>query len=381
MKIGIPKEITVGETRVAVIPAMISVFTKDEHEVLVQSGAGDEASFFDSEYESAGATVVKGAAELYGESDIVIKFQAPIENTDLGKHEIDLMKDAAILVSSLPPRTHAELIPKLLKRNITTFAMEYLPRITKAQSMDVLSSMSTVAGYKAVLVAAYHLGKFFPLLMTAAGTIPPVTALILGAGVAGLQAIATAKRLGAKVEAFDPRPVVQEQIESLGARFIAMPMQEDVETSGGYAKAQSDAFLKQEQEVIAARLPNVDAVVTTAQIFGKPAPVLITEEMVKLMHPGSVIVDLAVADGGNCELARPGETVEKYGVTIFGAANIASSLPVHASQMHSKNLATLFKYIFTSSDDGIDYDDEIVKGMLITRNGEVVNDMVKQTLK
>lgn len=377
MKVGIPKEIAEGETRVAVIPSMISLLTKDEHEVFVETGAGASATFEDTQYEDAGARIVKSAAELYGSVDVVMKFQAPIE-TFGGKHEIDMLQEGSVFFCSLPPATHKTLVPRFLTRKITAFAMEYIPRITKAQSMDVLSSMSTVAGYKAVLVAADHLGKFFPLLMTAAGTIPPATVFILGAGVAGLQAIATAKRLGAKVEAFDPRSVVREQIESLGAYFIEMEMPEDVETAGGYAKAQSDEFLNKEREAIAARLPKVDALITTAQIFGKESPLLVTEEMVKMMPPGSVIIDLAAAEGGNCELSKPNEVVKKHGVTIFGAVNLARTIPIHASQMHSKNVTTLFKYLYQKG--SLNFEDEITKGACITHNGEIMNEMVKKNL-
>ena len=246
--------------------------------------------------------------------------------------------------------------------------------------MDALSSMATIAGYKAVLIAADHLGKIFPLLMTAAGTIPPANVFVLGAGVAGLQAIATARRLGAKVEAFDPRPAVEEQVKSLGAQFVEMELpEEDVETEGGYAKAQSEAFLKKEQEAIAARLPKVDVVITTAQIFGKKAPVLITEEMVQMMPAGGVIIDLAAEQGGNCELTRAGETVQKYGITIYGAVNLPATVPVHASLMYSKNITNLFKQIF--QEENMDFEDEITKGACITHQGKVVNDLVRAALE
>jgi len=370
-----------GETRVAVIPAMIAILAKDENKVLVQSQAGASASFSDAEYESAGAEIVKNATDLYGNADLVIKLRAPQKNEVVGKHEIAMLREGAYLISSLPPRAHAQLLPLLVDRKVTAFGLEYIPRITKAQSMDVLSSMATVSGYKAVLIAANQLGKFFPLLMTAAGTVPPATVLVLGAGVAGLQAIATAKRLGAKVEAFDPRPVVKEQVESLGGHFILMETEENVETKGGYAKEQSEDFLRREQDAIAARLPKVDAVISTAQIFGKRAPILITAKMVELMPAGSVIIDLAVADGGNCELAKADEIVQANGVTIFGSSNIAASVPVHASQMHSKNVTNLFKHVFLEAENGLDFDDEIVKGACLTHNGEIVNDMVKQNLK
>lgn len=376
MKIGIPKEIMEGETRVAVIPSMLSSLTRDEHEVFVQSGAGEKATFSDAQYEEAGAKIIKSADELYAQVDAVLKFQAPQHNDDLKKHEIELLHEGSILVSSLPPGKHDELIPMLQKQEVTSFAMEYLPRITKAQSMDILSSMSTVAGYKAVLLAADRLGKFFPLLMTAAGTIPPAIVFVLGAGVAGLQAIATAKRLGARVEAFDPRPAVKEQIESLGAQFVEMEMPEEVETAGGYAKEQSEEFLNKEREAIAARLPKVDALITTAQIFGKEAPLLVTAEMVKLMKPGSVIVDLAAAEGGNVELSEPNKFVEKHGVTIYGAVNLARTIPIHASQMHSKNIINLFKHLYQGED--FDFEDEITKSTCITHKGEIISEWVKK---
>lgn len=378
MKIGVPKEIVEAETRVAIVPAMISLLTKDGHEVFVESGAGGQATFTDEQYKEAGAKIVSGTSDLFAGVDVLIKFQAPQENPKLKKHEIELLKEGATLISSLPPATHKDLVPRLQKHKITAFAMEYLPRITKAQSMDILSSMSTVAGYKAVLVATEHLGKFFPLLMTAAGTITPATVLVLGAGVAGLQAIATAKRLGAKVEAFDPRPAVKEQIESLGAQYVEMEISESVETSGGYARQQSDDFLNKERETIAARLPKVDVLITTAQIFGKTSPLLVTEEMVKMLRPGSVIVDLAAAEGGNCELTKPNETIRKHGVTIVGAVNLARALPIHASQMHSRNVLNLFKHLFQN--ETFDFEDEITQSTCITHSGEIINKSVKEAL-
>jgi len=255
---------------------------------------------------------------------------------------------------------------------VTAFDMGFVPRITRAQSMDALSSMATVAGYKAVIMGADYLGKMFPLMMTAAGTVPPSNVLILGAGVAGLQAIATAKRLGAKVEAFDPRAAVKEQIESLGAKFVAMELPEDAETEGGYAKEMSDEFLKKEQEAIASRLKKVDLVVTTAQVFGKKAPELITEDMIKLMHPGSVIIDIAADQGGNTALTQKGK-VEKHGVIIYGDSNLPALIPVHASQMYSKNITNLFKHIYQEE---IDWEDEITKGACVVKDGKVVNDLV-----
>ncbi|MFQ5753590.1 MAG: Re/Si-specific NAD(P)(+) transhydrogenase subunit alpha [bacterium] len=381
MKIGIPKEISDKETRVAVVPSMIPLLKKRQHEVYVETSAGVKASFLDSQFQDAGAILVNGPRQIYSEVDVVLKFQAPQVNPTIGKHELELLKEGAAIISSFLPLAQPKVIKTLLKRRITSFSMEYLPRITRAQSMDVLSSMSTVAGYKAVLVAANHLGKFFPLLMTAAGTIPPASVLILGAGVAGLQAIATARRLGAKVEAFDPRPVVKEQVESLGAQFIAMELPEDVETAGGYAKEQSEDFLNKEREAISTRLPKVDVVISTAQIIGKPSPLLITEDMVKMMKSGSVIVDLAAAEGGNCALTEANKVVEKFGVTIYGAVNLAKTLPIHASEMHSKNMLNLFFHLYPSSESNLDFSDDITKNVCITHNGEIINETVRTSLK
>ncbi|NUO81401.1 Re/Si-specific NAD(P)(+) transhydrogenase subunit alpha [candidate division KSB1 bacterium] len=381
MKIGIPKEISAGETRVALVPSAITALTRNKHTVLVEAGAGVASSFSDSEYQSAGATIVGNAVELYRASEIIFKLNPPQMHPQTGKHEVLLMNEGATYIGFLAPFSNLDALRQLAERRITSFAMEFVPRLTRAQSMDALSSMATVAGYKAVLMAAHHLGKFFPLLMTAAGTIPPATVLVLGAGVAGLQAIATAKRLGAKVEAFDPRPAVKEQVKSLGANFIDMEVTEQVETAGGYAKEQSEEFLRKEREVIAARLPKADAVICTAQVFGKRAPVLLTKEMVHSLRPGSVIVDLAAESGGNCELTVPRLTAEINGVSIIGAVNLASALPVHASQMYAKNITNLFLNIFPKDSTTPNFDDEITQGSCITRDGEIVNAAVRNALQ
>jgi NAD(P) transhydrogenase subunit alpha len=285
------------------------------------------------------------------------------------------------VIGMCDPLGSPQLAAEIAGRGVSLFALELLPRITRAQSMDALSSMATVAGYKAVLLAAERMPKMFPMLMTAAGTVPAATVLVLGAGVAGLQAIATAKRLGAKVEAFDPRPAVKDQVKSVGAMFIEMEITENVETAGGYAKEQSEAFLRKEQEVIGARLPKINAVITTAQIFGKRSPILITEEMVKMMHAGSVIVDLAAEQGGNCALTEAGKEVEKHGVTIIGAINLPATAPVDASQMYARNLLNLFRHLYPKPDATPDFADEIVKGACITRNGELTNDSVRAALQ
>ncbi|HHE54243.1 MAG TPA: Re/Si-specific NAD(P)(+) transhydrogenase subunit alpha [Caldithrix abyssi] len=374
MKVGVPKEIRSGETRVALVPAMVSTITKMEHEVLVEKGAGSLASFSDEAYKKAGANIVPDAKALYQQSDVILKVQAPTVE------ETKMMKEGAIYIGYLAPLTNLDVVQILAERKIVSFAMEFVPRISRAQSMDALSAMATVAGYKAVLIAANMVGKMFPLLMTAAGTIPPANVLVLGAGVAGLQALATARRLGARVEAFDPRPAVREQVQSLGATFIEMELpEEDVETEGGYAKEQSEAFLKKEQEAIAARLPKTDVVITTAQIFGKRAPVLITEEMVQLMPHGSVIIDLAAEQGGNCALTEAGKTIEKYGVKIYGAINLPASIPVHASQMYSKTISNLFKQLF--KEETMNFEDEITLNSCVTRDGQVVNELVAQALQ
>ncbi len=362
-----------GETRVAVVPSMINVLTKMDHDVLVEKGAGLSASFNDAQYSEAGARIVESSKTLYESSDLILKVKPPTET------EADQMTAGSTLISFLAPLNNLSMIGKLVNRKITSFSMEFVPRITRAQSMDALSSMATIAGYKAVLIAANHLGKIFPLLMTAAGSIPPATVLVLGAGVAGLQAIATARRLGAKVEAFDPRPAVKEQVKSLGAQFVEMELpEEDVETAGGYAKEQSDTFLFKEQEAVAARLPKVDVAITTAQIFGKKAPILITENMVKSMRSGSVIIDLAAEQGGNCELTQADKTITKYGVTIHGAVNLPATVSVHASQMYSKNITNLVKHLL--QEDQYDFIDEITKGSCITYEGQIKNQMIAEAL-
>ncbi|MFC2172459.1 Re/Si-specific NAD(P)(+) transhydrogenase subunit alpha [Acidobacteriota bacterium] len=378
MKIGIPREIREGERRVALTPPLAGDLKKFDAEVLLQSGAGEGAFFKDEQYEKAGARIVKDASALYKESDIIMKVQPPMQNDAAGVHEAELLNEGGTIVGFMAPLNNRDMMDKLLARRITVFSMEFIPRITRAQSMDALSSMSTVAGYKAVLLATEHFGKFFPLLMTAAGTIPPATVLVLGAGVAGLQAIATARRLGARVEAFDTRPAVREQVESIGARFVEMEMPEDSETKGGYAKEMTEEFIKKEMEAIGARLPKSDIVITTAQVFGKKAPLLITADMVKLMRPGSVIVDLAAEQEGNCELTREGEVVREHGVTIMGPVNVPSMMPVHASQMLGRNMVTLLKHLYSTEDKKLDFTDEITKGSCLCHNGELVNEFLKK---
>ena len=357
------------------IPALISAYKRDNHEILVEQGAGVAATFSDQAYEAAGATIVSDAKKLYEMADLIVKVQPPKNEEAL------LFREGTMYIGYLAPLANLDVVKTFAARKITGFSMEFVPRITRAQSMDALSSMATIAGYKAVLIAADRIGKMCPLLMTAAGTITPATVLILGAGVAGLQAIATAKRLGAKVEAFDPRPAVKEQVKSLGATFIEMELPKDTETAGGYAKELSPEFIKKEMEAISARLPKVNVVISTAQVFGKRAPILMTEDMVKLLPTGSVIVDLAAEQGGNCELTEANKTVEKHGVTIIGAVNLPATIPVDASQMYSRNVQNLFRNIFPKADTPIDWEDEVNKGACITRNGEIVNEMIKNAVK
>jgi NAD(P) transhydrogenase subunit alpha len=349
--------------------------------VLVEAGAGVGAHFSDTQYTQAGAFVVESAPALYEQVDIIFKVQPPQMHPITHLHEAEMVSEGCAYIGLLSPFAHMDVMETFARRKITAFAMEFIPRITRAQNMDALSSMSTIAGYKAVLLATEHLGKMFPLLMTAAGTITPATVLVLGAGVAGLQAIATAKRLGARVEAFDARPVVREQIESLGATFVEMELSQDAETAGGYAREQSAQFLQREQEVIGTRLPRVDVVISTAQVFGKRAPLLITAQMVQSLRPGSVIVDLAAEQGGNCELTRAGQTIEYAGVTIIGATDVPAMLPVDASVLYAHNVVNLFRYLYPATGTQPDSTDELVKGACVTRSGEVVHELLLSLVK
>ncbi|MEE9605648.1 MAG: Re/Si-specific NAD(P)(+) transhydrogenase subunit alpha [Candidatus Scalindua sp.] len=375
MKIGIPKEISEGERRVAIVPKMAAQLKKDGYDILVEADAGEATFFSDSEYEHAGATIVADAQSLYAEADIIMKIWPP------QKGEVEMMKPGSTYIGFLAPISRLDIIRQINKKNITSFAMEFIPRIARSQSMDALSSMASIAGYRAVLIATQHLGKFFPLMMTAAGTIPPARVLILGAGVAGLQAIATARRLGASVEAFDTRPAVREQVESLGAQFTEMELLEDAENSGGYAKEMSEEFLKREREIIGSRIAQNNVVITTAQVFGEKAPILITEEMVKRMKKGSVIIDLAAEQGGNCELTEAGMSIVKHGIIICGMVNLPSTLPIDASRMYSRNITNFFRHLYKTKDGTLDFEDEITKSTCITHKGEIMNEIVKKALE
>ncbi|MCL4289585.1 MAG: Re/Si-specific NAD(P)(+) transhydrogenase subunit alpha [Thermoleophilia bacterium] len=362
MKVGIPKETAAGERRVALTPDAPARLSAAGIEVLVESGAGAAAGFLDSSFAEAGARIVPDVAALYAESDLVAKVQRPSDA------EVALLRDGQALVCPLQPLVNTDLVAAIAARGATAFSIDTIPRISRAQSMDVLSSQATVAGYKAVLLAATSLGKFFPMLTTAAGTIPPARVLVLGAGVAGLQAIATARRLGAVVSAFDTRAVVKEQVESLGATFLELEI-EGGETAGGYATELSEEQHRREQELIASAVADSDAVVTTAAIPGRRAPVLITAEAVRSMRPGSVIVDLAAETGGNCELTSPGETVEREGVTIVGLTGLPSTMPQDASRMYSRNVQSLLLHLVKDGELELDFDDEITRGTCIAHAG------------
>jgi NAD(P) transhydrogenase subunit alpha len=381
MRIGVPKEVVPGENRVALVPDIVAQLVKKGVQVSVQSGAGQGASFLDEAYEKAGATIVPDAATLYVDSDLVCKVQRPIQHPDTGKHEIEMLRSGSTLITFFQPLVNHDLVRMLRDRGVSAFSMDAIPRITRAQSMDALSSMSTVAGYKAVLIAADSMGKFFPLLMTAAGSVPPVRAFILGAGVAGLMAIATARRLGAVVEAFDVRPAVKEQVQSLGAKFVEMPLEESAETAGGYAKALSEDAHRREVELLHKHVKDSDVVITTALIPGRPAPVLVTEEMVRDMKPGSVIVDLAAENGGNCALTEPGCDFIRHNVRIIGPLNLPSAMPVHASQLYSKNILNLLNLLIKDGQLALNMEDEIVAGTLITHNGQITNANVRKVVE
>lgn len=360
MRIGIPRETRPDETRVAATPDVVRRYVERGAEVVIEPGAGARASFDDAAYDAAGADVGEGAWA----ARLVLKVQPPTPE------EAARLSRGATLVSFLYPESNPETMAALERAAVTVLAMESIPRIARAQKMDALSSMANLAGYKAVLEAANAFGRFFPLLMTAAGTIPPAQVLVIGAGVAGLSAIVTARRLGAVVRAFDPRPAVKEQVQSLGARFLDLPL-EAAETAGGYAAAQSEEFLRMERDLLAAQMDEVDVVITTALIRGQPAPVLITEAMVETMKPGSVIVDLAVEQGGNCEVSRPDEVVKAHDVTVIGWSNLAARVPVHASTLYARNVQHLVNLLWGEAGLALDFDDEVVAGATALHEGRV----------
>jgi len=371
VKVGTPRETAPDERRVALVPDSATRLAAATLEVSVESGAGSAAYITDEAYQQAGAKIVKGAAALMGEADALLKVQAP------SAAEVELIKKGAVLISFLQPATQGDIVRALAKRGVTAFSLELVPRISRAQSMDALSSQASAAGYKAVLIAAGRLGKFLPMMMTAAGTIPPARVLVMGAGVAGLQAIATARRLGAVVSAYDVRPAVKEEVQSLGATFIELAL-DTQEGEGGYAKEQSEEFLRKQRELIGEHVAKSDVVITTAAVPGRRAPLLVTGDMVKGMRPGSVIVDLAAETGGNVELTKAGADVEVGGVTIIGTRNVPSTMPLHASQLYARNVANLLLHLVKDGAIVLDFDDEITKGSCVTHDGEIVNERAKQ---
>lgn len=380
MIVAVPKEIANREKRVALVPESVAKLIDLKFTVQIESGAGVASNISDENYREAGAEIIKDAATLYGNADIILKVQGPMDHPS-GKHELEMMKKGALVMSFFFPLFNFKLAEKAAKLGVNILSMDSIPRITKAQRMDTLSSQTNLAGYKAVLLAANALKKIFPLMMTAAGTIAPAKVVIMGAGVAGLQAIATAKRLGAIVEVSDVRPEVKEEVQSLGAKFIEVEGSADFSGEGGYAREVTQEFLKKQQEVLETKLKEADVVITTALVPGKKAPVLITEEMVKKMKHGAVIVDMATEQGGNCEASVMNETVEKHGVTIIGETNFPSLLSGNASELYSRNLFNLIKYLCGKEGKfELKLEDEIVAGSLIVSGGEVIHPATKKLL-
>lgn len=373
MIIAIPKETAERENRVALIPDTISKLVENSHDVWVESDAGKASSYLDEAYQSAGAEIITDRSKLFADSDILISIQTPPEE-DLNK-----MKSGSILICFLWALQNENTVSFLQEKNITALGMDAVPRISRAQSMDALSSMSSIAGYKSALIAANELDRYMPMMMTAAGTVAPAKVLVLGAGVAGLQAIATAKRLGAKVEAFDIRPAVKEQVESLGASFVEVPdLDEESETESGYAKELAEDEQERQRQVIHEHAKKSDIIITTALIPGKPAPLLVTKEMVEDMHAGAVIVDLAAEQGGNCEVTEPGETAIKDDVKVIAPLNIPSQLAYHASQLYSKNMLSLLNHLIQDDKVEFDFEDEITLNTTITHQGKIISPMLKK---
>ncbi|MFM5999872.1 MAG: Re/Si-specific NAD(P)(+) transhydrogenase subunit alpha [Dolichospermum sp.] len=380
MKIAVAKEIEICERRVALIPETVAKLVKQGLEVFVEAGAGEKAFFSDADYETAGAKIISDSAQLWREADILLKVSPPQTRED-SQAEIELLKPESVLISFLNPLGNPVIAQQLANRQITALSMELIPRSTRAQSMDALSSQASLAGYKAVLIAAAALPKYFPMLTTAAGTIAPAKVFIMGAGVAGLQAIATARRLGAVVEAFDIRPAVKEEVQSLGAKFVEVKLEEETVAAGGYAKEISEDSKKRTQELVAVHVKNADIVITTAQVPGRQAPRLVTEEMVAQMKPGSVIVDLAAEQGGNCACTEAGKDIIWNGVTIIGPINLPSSMPVHASQLYAKNVTSLMQLLIKDKALEINFGDDIVDAACVTHGGEIRNQRVKDALQ
>lgn len=381
MKVGIPKESFSGERRVSLVPSAVAPLKKLGVDVLVETGAGDAAGYCDQDYSSAGAAIVPTAHALFQESDCIIAVRTCGACGECWSTEINRLRHGQILIGSCDPLSNPQACAEAAKRGVTLFALELVPRITRAQSMDVLSSMANIAGYRAVLLAATTLPKIFPMMTTAAGTITPAKVLVLGVGVAGLQAIATAKRLGAQVSAYDVRPAVKEQVQSLGAKFVELALDTgSSETSGGYAKAMDEEFYAKQRELLGRVVADSDVVVSTAVIPGRKAPLLVTRDAVSKMRPGSVIVDLAAERGGNCEATIPGQTTIVDGVTILGPTNLPSEVPFHTSQLLSRNNLTFFTHLFKLGLPEVSLDDEIFRETLVCRGGDVLHPKLRELL-
>ena len=381
MIVGVPKEIYPGERRVALTPAVVPLLAKAGLEVVLEAGAGEQAGYPDAQYQEKGAKILPDRSAVFAQSDIIVQVLCHGANDKTGASDLPLMRKGQVLIGFLRPLGSPDSVQQVAKTGVSAYAVELMPRTTRAQSMDALSSMASIAGYKAVTVVADELPRIFPMMTTAAGTITPSRVLVIGAGVAGLQAIATAKRLGAVVSAYDVRPAVKEQIQSLGGRFVELPLETgNAQDVGGYAKAQDEAFYAKQRELLGNVIAESDAVITTAAVPGKKAPVLVTEAMVKRMPPGSVILDLAAERGGNCELTRAGERILEHGVTILGPINLASGAPYHASQMYAKNLTTFLQNLVKDGKVRPPESDDIIRDTLLTQGGEVVNARARESM-
>jgi NAD(P) transhydrogenase subunit alpha len=377
--IGVPKEIYPGERRVALVPMVIPMLTKAGCEVVIEAGAGEEAGYPDSHYVQKGAKIIPERATVFETADIIVQVLCYGSNDITGKADLPILRRNQILIGFLRPLGSMEVVQEIANTGVTAFSVELVPRTTRAQSMDALSSMGTICGYKAVLIAADTLPRIFPMLTTAAGTITPARVLIIGAGVAGLQAIATARRLGAVASAYDLRPAAKEQVQSLGGRFIELPIEaKDAQDARGYGTAQDESFYARQRELLGRVVAESDVVITAAVVPGKQSPVLVTADMVQGMAPGSVIFDLASERGGNCELTKTGQTVIEHGVRIIGRINLASGVPYHASQMYARNVTAFILHILKDAKLRLDRDDEIIRETLLTSGGEVVNDRVRE---
>jgi H+-translocating NAD(P) transhydrogenase subunit alpha len=382
MIVGVPRETYPGERRVALVPIILPGLAKAGIEVIVEAGAGVAAGFPDAEYAAKGAKIIADRAEVFAKADIIVQMLAYGSNDQTGRADLPLLRRNQVLIGFLRPIGSLTTVQEIANARVTSFSVELMPRTTRAQSMDALSSMGTICGYKAVLVAAETSLKIFPMLTTAAGTITPARVFIIGAGVAGLQAIATARRLGAVSSAYDMRPAAKEQVQSLGGRFVELPIEAaNAQDARGYGTAQDETFYARQRELLSRVVKESDVVITAAVIPGKKSPVLITADMVKEMAPGSVIVDLAAERGGNCELTRTGETVVEHGVSIIGAINLASSVPYHASQMYSRNLTNFLLYQMKDGKLQHDLKDEIIRETMVTQGGEIVNPRVREFFK